>query len=76
VHTDKSTIVAIAVGTVGHSPTLLVEDDVAVLLEEYRPDGTSVEHLQNYLHNVLTWPSSSSSPPRPCRHGCVEVEVT
>jgi hypothetical protein len=56
-------------GTMGNGPTVVVEDDVVVLLTEYRPGGTSVEHPQNYLQKVLTWPSSSSSPPCPSRLG-------
>jgi hypothetical protein len=52
-------------GNVGDSPIVAVEDDVAVLSAEYRQDGTTVENLQK----VMIWPSSSSSPPRPCKHG-------
>jgi hypothetical protein len=67
-HVDTSTTVAAAAGTMGDSPTFAVEDDVAVLPVVYRPDGTSGEDLQHYLKTVLTWPSSSFSPPRLSRH--------
>jgi hypothetical protein len=56
-----------AVGIVGDGPTVVAEDDVVVLLEECKPGSTLVEHPQNYLQKVLTWPSSSSCPPHPSR---------
>jgi hypothetical protein len=53
---------------VGGSPTVVVEAKIVTcLLVECRLGGTSVEHLQYYLQKVLTWPSSSSSPPHPSR---------
>jgi hypothetical protein len=54
-------------GAVGDGPTMVAEDDVIFLPTECKPHGTSVEHPQNYIQKVLTWPSSFSSPLHPSR---------
>jgi hypothetical protein len=50
-------------GTTGDGPTTVVEDDATVPQVVCRLGGTLVEHPENHLQKVLTWPSSSSSPP-------------
>jgi hypothetical protein len=68
-HEGTFAVEVAATGTVGDGPTMPVEHDVVVLLAVCRPCGTSAEHSQRYLRKVLTWPSSSSSPPCPSRLG-------
>jgi hypothetical protein len=50
----EGTSTAVTAGSVGDGPTVAVKDDATILLAECKPNGTSVEHLQNYLQKVLT----------------------